>query len=103
MKNANRRSFWERVVAEVEAGSRVATVAQRYGVNPGTLKWWRSRLRCEAARRPAEPALLPVVVRQEQGAPGHILEVLIRDVVVRVTAGTDPVYVAALAGALREC
>lgn len=81
----------------------MSTVAKRYGVNSRTLGWWRSRLHCEAAKREAEPRLLPVVVRQQRDAQAGTLELVVSDFVLRVTTGTDPGYVAALAGALRGC
>jgi hypothetical protein len=88
----------------VERGGTVATVAQRYGVNPGTLGWWRSRLRRE--QREAETVeLVPAVLRGGSGGPREI-ELGVAGVHVRVavnTVGTDVSYVAALIAALRAC
>ena len=86
-------------MAEVDDGELVADVARRHRVQPRTLSWWRWRLRSEAA---AQPLLLPVVVKQgaRSTAPASI-ELLIRDVVVRVSGDADVTYVAALVEALR--
>lgn len=96
------RSFWVKLVAEVDSGSPADAVARRHGVNCGTLKWWTYQLRAHA-RSASEPSFLPIVVRDEPARGNGVVEVLVGDVVVRVTTGTDPRYVAALAGALREC
>jgi hypothetical protein len=97
------RSFWEKVVAEVEAGSPAAIVAKHHGVKCGTLKWWKYQLRAQATPRSQETTFLPVVVHGEQESEGKTIEVLVRDMIVRVATGTDPGYVATLVGALREC
>ena len=96
------RSFWVKLAAEVDAGSPFDAVAGRHGVNPVTLKWWTYQLRAQA-RSASSPSFLPVVVRDEPARATGLVEVLVGDVVVRVATGTDPRYVAALAGALREC
>lgn len=90
----------------VEGGRRVADVAREHDVNPKTLAWWKYRLGDE--RRDSADArseFLPVVVRDAtlplHGASGIVLE--FGDLRVRVEAGTDPGYVAALVGALRGC
>jgi transposase-like protein len=92
------REFWQERVAEVEAGERVADVARRHRVQPGTLSWWRWKLR--GGQR--EPLLLPVVVRRPtmmESADG--LEIRIGDLSIRVRSGSDVAYVAALVAALR--
>ena len=69
MPNPRRtRKQWQRLVSELERSglSPKAFAATRKGVDPGTLGWWRCRLRREARERErediAEPAFLPVVV-----------------------------------------
>jgi transposase-like protein len=99
MKKRYPRSFWERLVAEVESGETLRAVASRRGVNRNTLTWWKYRVRAA----PSEPNLLPVVVRSEPSSVAAVVEGLVKDLVVRVAIGTEPGYVAALAGALREC
>ena len=87
-------------MAEVDDGELVADVARRHRVQPRTLSWWRWRLRSEEAA--GQPLLLPVVVKQvaRSTAPASI-ELLIRDVVVRVSGDADVAHVAALVEALR--
>jgi hypothetical protein len=49
------------------------------------------------------PILLPVVVRRPPAAPEVLpVEVLVRDVVIRVASGSDVGYIAALVDALRS-
>lgn len=92
------REFWQELVAEVDAGERVADVARRHRVQPGTLSWWRWKLR--GARR--EPLLLPVIVRQPTViGDADAIEVRVADLSIRVRSGSDVAYVAALVAALR--
>ncbi len=81
-------------------------VAKHHGVRVQTLTWWRWKLKRERAIMVRRPKLLPVVVATEPvvstRAP-QLLELAIRDVRVRLEAGTDVRYVAALVGAVREC
>jgi len=67
------------------------------------LLWWRWQFRSGLTERASQATFLPVVVRQEPETTCPVLEVVVRDIVVRVTPGSDPIYVAALAGALRQC
>jgi hypothetical protein len=93
------REFWQGLVEEVDAGERVVDVARRHHVQPGTLSWWRWKLR--GVRR--EPLLLPVVVRQPTVMDGaDSIEILIGDLSIRVRSGTDVAYVAALVAALHS-
>ncbi len=64
--------------------------------------WWRWRLRHEPEHGVASPQLLPVVVESRGVAPSHRVEIAVADVRLRVEAGTDVAYVAALVGALPE-
>jgi transposase-like protein len=91
------REFWRQLVSEVEEGGSVGDVARRHRVRPGTLSWWRWKLKRVA---PAEPMLLPVVVRPVASGPSAI-ELQVGDLIVRVPTGTDVAYVAKLVAALR--
>ena len=107
MSGRHSRSFWERLAAEVDKLGRVWPVAERHGVSPQTLTWWRWKLRRERAGVVAgrRPRLLPMVVAGEQvsGMRSAQLELAVGDVRVRIEVGTDVRYVAALVGAIREC
>jgi transposase-like protein len=99
------RASWKRLVAEVERGATIARTAERHGVNPKTLAWWRWTLRRE--REPVTNAqLLPVVF--SAGPPPavapHAEAVAIElrdDISMRVPIGSDVTYVAALIAAVR--
>jgi transposase-like protein len=101
------RSFWIPLVAAVERGANLHGVAERHGVNPSTLAWWRTVLRRE--QRAEVPALLPLVLDAavpRDAAVSHdgTVEVLVDGATLRVAVGTDVQYVAALARALvRSC
>jgi transposase-like protein len=95
------RAFWEKLVAEVESGSSLASVARRHSVRAATLSKWRTEIR----RRPSRSSmrLLPVVTAHLPGADQRI-EVRLGEIVLRVQEGTGVDYVAALARALKnEC
>jgi transposase-like protein len=92
------REFWRGLVEEVEAGERVVDVARRHHVQPGTLSWWRWKLR--GTRR--EPLLLPVVVRPSTVTESaDAIEIRVADLSIRVRSGSDVAYIAALVAALR--
>ena len=95
------REFWQALVREVEGGARVVEVARRHRVQPGTLSWWRWKLRTSSSAR---PLLLPVVVRSSGAAAPMTpaIELRIGDVIIRVTGDTDVVYIAKLVDALRS-
>ena len=79
----------------------MADVARRHRVQPGTLSWWRWKLRTSA---PSKPVLLPVVVRaaaMEGSSSDRSIELGVGDLIVRVPIGTDVAYVAQLVAALR--
>lgn len=98
------RSFWKRLVAEVERGSTIARIAERHGVRPKTLAWWRWTLRREGDARVTNAQLLPVVF---SGGPSPAISgeggiaIEVRDVSFRVPLGSDVSYVAALVAAVR--
>lgn len=92
----HKRSFWEKVVAEVEAGERVADVARRHRVRESTLRWWRSELR----RRPASDSLRLVPVIAAEVVARQLVEVIVGATAIRIETGTDVRYVAELVRAL---
>jgi transposase-like protein len=95
------REFWQQLVREVDDGAKVAEVARRHRVQPGTLSWWRWKLKTSS---PARPMLLPVVVRSTGGVAAMMppIELRIGDVVIRITGDTDVAYIAKLVDALRS-
>jgi len=96
----HRRSFWEKLVGEVEAGAAPSVTARRYGVAERTLCWWRSELK-RRSRSAGGQRLLPVVVEGPVVAAGGPIEVVLDGAVIRVVPGTDVAYVATLVRALR--
>jgi transposase-like protein len=95
------RAYWERLVAEVNAGAAAASVARKHGVRDATLRWWCSRLR--AASNSSGIRLVAVETAQVAVAVRHV-EIACGRAILRVEVGTDIGYVAALAGALgAEC
>lgn len=93
------REFWKRLVGEVDRGERIVDVARRHRVQPGTLSWWRWKLRSDNA---VDGRFLPIVVsRREPHVESGAIELRIRDVDMRFGSGTDVEYVAALVAALR--
>jgi len=97
------RGSWEQLVAEAERSGSVARTAERHGVSPQRLSWWRWALRREKGTSSAR--LLPVVVA---GASAHAhapsvawLEIVVEGVAIRVPIGSDAGYVAAVIAAIR--
>lgn len=100
------REFWTKLIDEFEEtpGETHAEFAARHGVEKTTFQKWLYLLRSERAVRPAAPAvrMLPVEVAVERDEEAVVVE-LGSGMAVRVRAGTDPGYVAALVAALRPC
>lgn len=100
------REFWRRLSAAVDGGATIESTAQRHGVRPKTLAWWRWRLRREDQSRP-EAKLLPIVLRAEatreavSGTTPIVIDVF-NEVALRVPVGSDVGYVAALVAAVRK-
>ena len=97
------RASWAQLVAEAERSGSLVRTAERHGVSPKRLAWWRWSLQRSPA--PTSAKLLPVVVGSVRPAPSSLvtwLEIASGDVTVRVPAGTDVAYVAALIAALRS-
>jgi transposase-like protein len=80
----------------------VSEVAQRLGVRPGTLSWWRWQLRREhgAEKLARRQEFVPVVVAEPVSSVGGTVELAVGAVRLRVEAGVDVQYVAALVNAL---
>ncbi len=102
MGRARGRAFWERVSAEVEAGtSTQVEIARRHGVSQAQVSRWVRRLGAEGSH-PAVPQLLPVRIMDAAVAPRRCALVL-GDLRFEFESGTEPAYVAAVAAALRTC
>jgi transposase-like protein len=101
------RAFWRQLLAEVERGGTIASIARAHGVKPKTLAWWRWTLRREAAPAPTSARLLPVVLSPALAtAPKTFVHEAIaielrEGVSFRVPVGTDVSYAAALVAAVR--
>lgn len=106
MRKRAGREFWTRIVGKFEEGSGEthAQFAARHGVEKTTFQRWLYLLRGERAAGPASSAvrMLPVRVAVERGEREVVVE-LGAGLAVRVPAGTDPGYVAALVTTLRPC
>src|SRR5690348_12196820 len=79
------------IVAEsLDPASTVSAVARRYGLHPSQLFVWRQRLAAPAVGE--APAFVPVVVAEDDPAPGGTagrIEIALESVVVRVGADVD--------------
>ena len=95
------KEFWARLCGEVERGTAIGTVAQRYGVKLSTLRWWRARLR--RGDQSVALRLLPVVVTHAATDEVSHIDVAVRNLVVRVPAGADIEFAAAFVRALEPC
>jgi hypothetical protein len=100
------RREWTAIIEEFKgAGESHDGFCARRGVNVGSFRAWLYRLRNRDAKSKvarsatATLRLLPVRVRSSPLADGPI-ELLVRDVVVRVHVGADVQYVAELVTAL---
>jgi hypothetical protein len=100
------RAFWNKLVDEFEAGDGVETheeFAARHSVEKATFQRWLHALRKEH-RSPASQAVRLLPVRLEGTQSTHTISVALSGGLgLRVQAGTDPSYVAALVAALRSC
>jgi hypothetical protein len=100
------RGFWTQVIEEFESSQSVEThreFAARRGVEKTTFQRWLYALRDEHRQR-ASSAIRLLPVRLEGVQAGHTISVeLAGGLSLRVQAGTDPSYVAALVAALRSC
>ena len=100
MSRAKGRAFWQRVVADVEAGMAQTEAARRHGVSASGLGYWVRRLQGDGSR-PIAPQLLPV--RVTPSAPVARCSVVLDALRVEFEEGTPPAYVAAVVQALRTC
>lgn len=90
------KSFWEKLVREVESGESQSSVARRHRVSPSWLGRW---CRQSAKERPATGTLLPVRVVDER-APRF--EIFVGPFTVAFEQGIDPAYVAAIVRCLSK-
>jgi transposase len=105
-----RRWSWEekaRIVAESLAPGAVAgTIALRYGLHRNQLYAWRKELRDaaeDAARTPAPPEFVPVVVTDEAAGAGvPAIEIEVAGALVRVPPGVDPGLLASVLRTLKR-
>jgi len=98
------RSYWKKLVAEVERDGSVARVARRHRVVRATLSWWRWQLGREPrATKRSEPRLLPVVLESGLTPVVAPIEIALGKITLRLPAGTEVGYVTALVKALGQC
>ena len=106
MAKAAGREFWTKVIEEFEGSQGRETheeFAARHGVEKTTFQRWLYALRQEHGRRAPEAVrMLPVRLEGMHGERTISVE-LGGGLGLRVQAGTDPSYVAALVTALRSC
>ena len=100
MSQSKGRAFWQRVVADVDAGMAQTEAARKHGVSASGLGYWVRRFRREPPR-PAEPRLLPV--RITSAASASCCRLLVNELRFEFEEGTSPGYVAAVVQALRAC
>ncbi len=100
MSRSKGRAFWQRVIADVDAGMAQAAAARKHGVSTSGLGYWVRRLR-RGPPRPAEPRLLPVRITGASSALRCSL--LVNELRFEFEEGTSPGYIAAVVQALRAC
>lgn len=95
------RAWWSKTIERYKrSGLTARAYAAREGLSASTLSWWSSQLvRGTRAQRGSQRAVALEVQlgggEPQRSGPG-VLEVELRDAVLRLPAGTDPKYVAAL-------
>ena len=96
------RAYWEQLVAAAERSGSIARTAERHGVNPQRLSWWRWALR-RKEKGTGSARLLPVVITDTKPQASSVtwLELAIEGVAIRVPVGTDAGYIATLVAAIR--
>lgn len=94
------RAWWSKTVERYKrSGLTARAYAAREGLSVSTLSWWSSQLvrGTRAVRGSQRSVALEVQLAGSQvEAVAGVLEVQLRDAVLRLPAGTDPKYVAAL-------
>ena len=107
MAKAAGRKFWTQVVEEFEGSHGDETheeFASRRGVEKTTFEKWLYAIRKARSRLPAARAVHLLPVRLESKREEHSISLeLGGGLGLRIQAGTDPSYVAALVAALRSC
>jgi transposase-like protein len=61
--------WWEKRLAELDAGATAESIAARYGVRVQTLLWWKYERGRRARRASKTQRLLPVMVRSSSSGP----------------------------------
>ena len=100
------RDHWQRIVNDFEESDLShAGFCESRRLNIGTFRAWLYRLRHVAKSRAAAVELVPVSVRRDtvRSEPTAPLVVILGDLELAVTPGTNVAYVAALVAELRRC
>jgi len=99
------RAWWQQAMTRWHgSGLSAEQFAKREGVRTNTLLWWSSQLKrgTRAEHGPSTPAAIEIALDEVTTLPtAGFVEVAVGDTVIRCAIGTDAVYVAALARALR--
>jgi hypothetical protein len=115
-RNEEKSRQWQSLVAKFEqAGASQAEFVAAAGVSLPAFRYWLYKIRAatggRAAAAPArsriasdggEVRLLPVELRRGPRVEAAVVEIDVATLRLRISAGTDPRYVASLVGALRE-
>lgn len=109
------KAFWRaHVAASGRSGSRLASYAEEHGLNVGTLRWWRSRLRDEVSASGEDPPPPPpsssssrfvavsVMQRAIEPQPASATVRIGERVRVELTAMPSPQWLAQVARAVQE-
>lgn len=99
------REWWQQAMTRWRgSGLSAEQFAKREGVRTNTLLWWSSQLKrgTRAEHGSSTPAAIEIALDEVTtlSTPGSV-EVAVGGAVIRCAVGTDAVYVAALARALR--
>lgn len=88
------REEWREICARsFDSGMTVRAYAERVGVNPSTLSWWRSQLREELGA----PSFVEIAAQDRASVAGGSVTVTVGDVVVSMDALPPAAWVAELA------
>ena len=107
VRKTRRQAEWVGLVKEYESNDvDMVSFCRAHGLNVGTFKWWRGRLRklgmmARAQRRvPSQPTLLPVKVLGGVSEGEREVRVRVGRAELAFAPGTDPEYIGRLAAAL---
>jgi hypothetical protein len=99
------RAWWQQAMTRWRgSGLSAEQFAKREGVRTSTLLWWSSQLRrgTRAEHGSSTPAAIEIALDEVTTlSTSGFVEVAVGGAVIRCAVGTDAVYVAALARALR--